>query len=62
MIVTTERMGRVVEVDGSGCFNRPGPRIVHGPESRAAGAPSSPGSAPPRGAVWLLPAQRAALA
>jgi iron complex transport system substrate-binding protein len=56
------RAGRVVAVDGSSYFNRPGPRIAVGLEMLAAILRVRPGSALPRGAEWVQPAQRAALA
>jgi iron complex transport system substrate-binding protein len=54
--------GRVVAVDGSSYFNRPGPRIVNGLEILAAVLRAEPGSALPAGAAWVEGAQRAALA
>ncbi|GAC1570260.1 MAG: cobalamin-binding protein [Candidatus Dormibacteria bacterium] len=56
------RAGRVVAVDGSSYFNRPGPRIADGLEILAAVLRARPGSALPPGAQWAQPAQRAALA
>jgi iron complex transport system substrate-binding protein len=56
------RTGRVAAVDGSSYFNRPGPRIVDGLEILATVLRSAPGSTLPRGAQWVEPAQRAALA
>jgi iron complex transport system substrate-binding protein len=56
------RTGRVAAVDGSSYFNRPGPRIADGLEILAAVLRSEPGSTLPRGAQWVEPAQRAALA
>ena len=45
---------RVVAVDGSSYFNRPGPRIVHGLEIMAAIIRAEPGSDLPGGARWVL--------
>ena len=45
--------GRVVAVDGSSYFNRPGPRIVSGLEILAVGLRASPGDALPSGAAWV---------
>jgi iron complex transport system substrate-binding protein len=45
--------GRVVAVDGSSYFNRPGPRIVHGLEIMAAALRAEPGSGLPQGAAWV---------
>jgi iron complex transport system substrate-binding protein len=56
------RTGRVAAVDGSSYFNRPGPRIVDGLEILATVLRSDPGSTLPRGARWVQPAQRVALA
>lgn len=56
------RSGRVVAVDGSSYFNRPGPRIADGLEILAAALRAEPGSCLPEGAAWVVPAQRAALA
>ena len=47
------RRGRVVAVDGSAYFNRPGPRIVEGLEMMAAIVRAEPGSALPAGAAWV---------
>jgi iron complex transport system substrate-binding protein len=44
---------RVVAVDGSSYFNRPGPRIVHGLEIMAAIVRAEPGSDLPDGASWV---------
>ena len=44
---------RVAAVDGSGYFNRPGPRIVEGREMLAAILDAEPGSPLPAGAAWL---------
>jgi iron complex transport system substrate-binding protein len=54
--------GRVVAVDGSSYFNRPGPRIVDGLEILAAVLRAELGSELPAGAAWVDGAQRAALA
>jgi iron complex transport system substrate-binding protein len=48
------RSGRVVAVDGSGYFNRPGPRIVDGLEILAAIVRRRPGEELPAGARWVL--------
>ena len=49
--------GRIVAVDGSSYFNRPGPRIVTGLEILAAAVRAAPGDALPAGAAWArLPA------
>ena len=45
--------GRVVAADGSGRFNRPGPRIVDGLEILAAAVRRRPGERLPAGAAWL---------
>jgi iron complex transport system substrate-binding protein len=45
--------GRVVAVDGSSYFNRPGPRIVHGLEILAAVVRARPGEDLPEGAAWV---------
>lgn len=51
------RAGRVVAVDGSAYFNRPGPRIVEGLELLAAILPARPPAPLPPGAAWVeLPA------
>jgi iron complex transport system substrate-binding protein len=47
------RNGRVVAVDGSGYFNRPGPRIVEGLRILAAVLRGEPGSPLPAGAAWV---------
>jgi iron complex transport system substrate-binding protein len=47
------RSGRVVAVDGSSYFNRPGPRIASGLEILAAAARSEPGDRLPAGAQWV---------
>lgn len=47
--------GRIVAVDGSGYFNRPGPRIVEGLEMLAAIARARPGEPLPQGAAWVAP-------
>ena len=50
-------MGRVVAVDGSAFFNRPGPRITHGLEILAAAVRTESGHELPTGAVyWNQPA------
>jgi iron complex transport system substrate-binding protein len=54
--------GRVVAVDGSSYFDRPGPRIVDGVEILAAVLRAEPGSELPAGAAWVEVAQRGALA
>lgn len=48
------RSGRVVAVDGSSYFNRPGPRIVDGLEMLAAITRRQPGEELPAGAQWVL--------
>lgn len=52
------QQGRMVAVDGSAYFNRPGPRIVHGLEILVAALWSAPASQLPDGAAWVtsLPA------
>jgi iron complex transport system substrate-binding protein len=51
------RDGRVLAVDGSSYFSRPGPRIVHGLEILAAALRARPGDPPPVGAAyWNQPA------
>ena len=47
------RAERVVAVDGSSYFNRPGPRIVHGLEILAAVVRGQTGEALPSGADWV---------
>ncbi|HEX3605296.1 MAG TPA: cobalamin-binding protein [Candidatus Dormibacteraeota bacterium] len=47
------RSGRVAAVDGSGYFNRPGPRIVEGLRILAAILRGEPGSPLPSGAAWI---------
>ncbi|MBV8194619.1 MAG: cobalamin-binding protein [Candidatus Dormibacteraeota bacterium] len=47
------RSGRVVAVDGSSYFNRPGPRIVDGLDILAAAVRSEPGDPLPTGAAWV---------
>jgi iron complex transport system substrate-binding protein len=47
------RSGRVAAVDGSGYFNRPGPRIVEGLRILAAVLRCEPGSSLPAGAAWV---------
>jgi len=47
------RAGRVVAVDGSSFFNRPGPRIVAGLEILAAAVRTPSGGMLPRGAAWV---------
>lgn len=49
------RSCRVAAVDGSGYFNRPGPRIVDGLEMLAAIARREPSDELPAGAQWVLP-------
>ena len=46
--------GRVVAVDGSSYFNRPGPRIVTGLEILAAAVRTAAASPLPAGAAWAL--------
>lgn len=48
------RNGRVIAVDGSSYFNRPGPRIVGGLEILAAAFRSASGGSLPSGAAWIL--------
>jgi iron complex transport system substrate-binding protein len=51
------RAGRVVAVDGSAYFSRPGPRIAHGLEILAAEIHREPGDPVPEGAAyWNQPA------
>ena len=51
------RTGRVVAVDGSSYFSRPGPRIVQGLEILAAAVRAEPGDPAPEGAAyWNQPA------
>ncbi len=47
------RAGRVVAVDGSAYFNRPGPRIVEGLALLAAIVRARPGDRLPSGAAWV---------
>lgn len=47
------RSGRVIAVDGSSYFNRPGPRIVDGLEILASAIRSAPGAPLPSGAAWV---------
>jgi iron complex transport system substrate-binding protein len=47
------RSGRVAAVDGSGLFNRPGPRIVDGLELLAAVLRGRHGESLPNGAAWV---------
>lgn len=47
------KAGRVIAVDGSSFFNRPGPRIVAGLEILAAAVRTLPGNLLPRGAAWV---------
>ncbi|HZU77332.1 MAG TPA: cobalamin-binding protein [Dehalococcoidia bacterium] len=47
------KTGRVVAVDGSAYFNRPGPRIATGVELLAAALRAGPGGALPEGAAWV---------
>jgi iron complex transport system substrate-binding protein len=47
------RSGRVVAVDGSSYFNRPGPRIAGGLEILAAAIRRTPGDRLPSGAAWV---------
>jgi iron complex transport system substrate-binding protein len=49
------RTGRVIAVDGSSYFNRPGPRLVGGLEILASATRAEPGSPLPRGAAWVRP-------
>ena len=48
------RSGRVVAVDGSSYFNRPGPRIVDGLDILAAAVRRRPGEPLPGGAAWVV--------
>ena len=51
------RRGRVLAVDGSAYFSRPGPRVVHGLEILAAAIRAKPGQLAPAGAsYWNQPA------
>ncbi|MFI5287471.1 MAG: cobalamin-binding protein [Candidatus Dormibacteria bacterium] len=51
------RRGRVLAVDGSAYFSRPGPRIIHGLEILAAAIRAKPGEPAPAGAsYWNQPA------
>jgi iron complex transport system substrate-binding protein len=51
------RSGRVLAVDGSSYFSRPGPRIVHGLEILAEALRGEVGDPPPAGAAyWNQPA------
>lgn len=47
------RSGRVIAVDGSSYFNRPGPRVATGVEILAAGIRAGAGERLPRGAAWV---------
>jgi iron complex transport system substrate-binding protein len=47
------RTGRVVAVDGSSYFNRPGPRIVDGLQILASIVRVTPGERLPMGAQWV---------
>jgi iron complex transport system substrate-binding protein len=47
------RSKRLVAVDGSGYFNRPGPRIIDGLEMLAAIIRAQPGDPLPPGAAWV---------
>jgi len=47
------RSGRVVAVDGSSYFNRPGPRIATGLEILAGAMRARPGDRLPAGAAWV---------
>jgi iron complex transport system substrate-binding protein len=47
------RAGRVVAVDGSAYFNRPGPRIIEGLRILAALLRAEPGAPLPPGAAWV---------
>jgi iron complex transport system substrate-binding protein len=49
------RSGRVIATDGSGYFNRPGPRIVDGLEILAAAVRARPGEPLPEGSCWVPP-------
>lgn len=53
--------GRVVAVDGSSYFNRPGPRIVDGLEILAAAVRAHPGDPLPTGAAWVEPGRTVGL-
>lgn len=54
------RAGRVIAVDGSSYFNRPGPRIVTGLEIMASAVRAAAGDALPKGAGWVrLPVESA---
>lgn len=55
------RSGRVVAVDGSAYFNRPGPRIVDGLDILAEVLAVEPGAGLRSGARWLLPEPSAEL-
>jgi iron complex transport system substrate-binding protein len=51
------RAGRVLAVDGSAYFSRPGPRIIQGLEILAAAVRAKPGDPAPAGAAyWNQPA------
>lgn len=50
------RSGRVIATDGSGYFNRPGPRIVDGLDILAAAVRARPGDPLPTGSRWVQPA------
>ncbi len=51
------RSGRVLAVDGSAYFSRPGPRIIQGLEILAAAIHAGPGDPAPAGAAyWNQPA------
>lgn len=56
--LTCARDGRVVAVDGSAYFNRPGPRIVDGLEILAQVLAVEPGATLRAGARWLQPPKR----
>jgi iron complex transport system substrate-binding protein len=47
------RSGRVIAVDGSSYFNRPGPRIVEGIDLLSATLRAAPGDPLPSGAAWI---------
>ena len=51
------RTARVIAVDGSSYFNRPGPRIVEGLEILAMALRAEAGDRLPRGAAWVLVGQ-----
>lgn len=51
--LTCVNEGRVVVVDGSAFFNRPGPRIVQGLEILEAALWTQPGEPLPPGAAWM---------